>query len=118
MFKNLLTTVLAGLLASMTVVGCGKKAVGGTAAFSQATPEIKQIWDKAAADDKANDYVAAVTGYRSLMAQRANLTEDQLAAVNTAALAINQRLNAAANTGDAAAKEASLKLGAMQMQQR
>jgi len=94
--------------------GCAKKTAANQEAFSNAAPEIKQIWDKAVADDKANDYVAAVTGYRSLMAQRASLSAEQLAAVNAAALAINQRLYAAANRGDAAAKAASLKLVGMQ----
>ncbi len=116
MIKNLLMTMCVGLLACGIFFGCAKKSAEGSQAFGHAAPEIKQVWDKAVADDKANDYVAAVTGYHSLLVQRTNLTVDQLAAVNGAALAINQRLYAAVNSGDDAAKDASTKLAKMQNQ--
>jgi hypothetical protein len=116
MIKNFLMAMCAGLLACGIFLGCARKSAEGSQAFGHAAPEIKQVWDKAVADDKANDYVAAVTGYHSLLVLRANLTADQLTAVNDAALAINQRLYTAANSGDAAAKAASMKLAGMQNQ--
>ena len=96
------------------LAGCGKKAGPDGQVFQKASPEIKELWAKAVADDQANNYVASVTEYRSLMAQRDKLTEEQLEAVNAAALAINQRLYAAANDGDAAAQAASLKLASLE----
>jgi hypothetical protein len=96
------------------LAGCGKKAGSDGQVFQKASPEIKELWAKAVADDQANNYVASVTEYRSLMAQRDKLTEEQLEAVNAAALAINQRLYAAANNGDAAAQAASLKLASLE----
>jgi len=104
------------IAAGLMVAGCQKKAAADNQAFNSAPPEIKQVWDKAVADDKANDYVAAVTGYHELMAKKSGLTPSQLDALNAAALAINQRLYTAANAGDAAAKEASMKLAGMQNQ--
>ena len=112
--KSYMWTVGLLVLVSGLFVGCSKTAPESSQVFSSATPEVKQTWDKAVAEDKANDYVAAITDYRSLMAQRASLSTGQLEAVNAAALAINQRLYAAANNGDPAAKAASLKLAAMQ----
>ena len=86
-----------------------RAASANQAASAEAAPEIKeQPWDKKGmvADDQANDYVAALTGYHKLMAKKDSLTPEQSEAVNNAALAINQRLYAAANSGDPAAKEA------------
>lgn len=94
--------------------GCHKKADSGSGAFNSAPPEIKSVWDQAVADDRANNYVAAITGYHTIMERKTGLTDEQITALNAAALAINQRLYAAANSGDAAAKDASLKLAAMQ----
>lgn len=70
----------------------------------------ESFWDEAVADDATNNYLAATAGYHTLMEQRAGLTDEQITAVNAAALALNQRLYAAANSGDAAAKDASSKL--------
>ena len=95
--------------------GCGKKSAAGSQAFAKAAPEIKEVWEKAIAADQANDYLTAITNYQSLMVKKSTLTDPQVEALNSAALAINQRLYAAANNGDAAAKEASAKLVKMQM---
>jgi hypothetical protein len=116
MIKNYVAAVCFLLLVSGVFLGCTKKSAAGNQAFAKAAPEIKTVWDQAVADDQTNNYVAAITGYHNLMTQKARLTDEQIAAVNAAALAINQRLYAAANNGDAAAKEASLKLAAMQNQ--
>lgn len=104
------------LLAGVTFSGCAKKPATGSRAFATAPPEIREIWDNAVAADQTNGYVAAITGYHDLMTQKASLTDEQITAVKAAALAINQRLYAAANSGDAAAKDASLKLAGMQNQ--
>ncbi len=107
-FSVILT--LCGLMA-----GCGKNVANGNQVFVQAAPELKQAWDQAVNADKTNDYVAAVTGYRSLMKQGNTLTADQVDAVNAAALAINQRMYAAGQNGDEAAKQALQKFSQMQM---
>ena len=114
MMKKYVAAVAVLLLAGGVFFGCAKKAASGSQAFAKASPEIQQLWNNAAAADQTNAYVAAVTGYHSLMAQKAQLTDEQITALNAAALAINQRLYAAANHGDAAAKEASLTLAGMQ----
>lgn len=116
MIKNHLALAGALLLAGAVFFGCAKKTASGSQAFANASPEIKAIWDNAVAADQTNGYVAAVTGYHDLMLRKAGLSDDQITAVNAAALAINQRLYAAANSGDAAAKDASLKLATMQNQ--
>ena len=110
MFKKYFVTACLLALAVGFGGGCSRKAGTGSSTFNQAAPEIKQIWDQAVAADKANDYFNAITGYHSLMVQKEKLTETQVEALNAAALAINQRMYAAANNGDAAAKEASDKL--------
>jgi hypothetical protein len=102
------------LLASLGYVGCARKAASGSRAFAQAPAEIQQLWNEALAADQTNGYVAAVTGYHRLMAQKAQLTDEQITALNAAALAINQRLYAAANSGDTAAQAASATLAGMQ----
>ena len=116
MIRNYTWMVCLLLLGCGVVAGCSPKAPESSQAFSHAAPAIKQTWDKAVAEDKANDYVAAITDYHRLMAQRSSLSAGQLEVVNAAALAINQRLYAAANNGDAAARAASLKLAGMQNQ--
>lgn len=114
MITKYLMAFMISLVTCALLAGCHKKAGSDGQVFQKASSEIKAIWDKAVADDQANNYVASVTEYRSLMAQRDKLTEEQLEAVNAAALAINQRLYAAANNGDATAKAASLKLASME----
>lgn len=108
---SIIVLAIAGVFA-----GCAKKSSGGNQAFAKATPEIKAIWDQAEVADKANDYVTAITNYRILMAQREKLTPQQSEALDAASLAIKQRLSAAANSGDAVAKEASMKLVGAQYQ--
>ncbi len=110
MRRNVAACVIGLLAGWLTVVGCSPRKGNDSQAFQKAAPEIKAVWEKAVVEDEANDYVAATTDYRSLMAQKSSLTEEQLAAVNTAALALNQRLYAAANAGDAAAQAAQARL--------
>jgi hypothetical protein len=116
MIKKHLMVVAVLLLAGGAFFGCAKKAAIGSQVFTQAPSEIREIWDNAVAADQTNGYVAAITGYHSLMAQKDRLTDEQITTLNAAALAINQRMYAAANSGDPAAKEASLTLAGMQSQ--
>ena len=110
MIKKFLVATVLLVLAGLGVIGCSRKSAAGASAFDQAAPEIKQAWEQAVAADKANDYFAAVTGFHTIMVKRDKLTEAQIEAVNDACLAVNQRMMAAANNGDAAAKAASDKL--------
>jgi hypothetical protein len=115
MIKKFYLTVSMLLVACGIMAGCAKKTESSNPAFANAAPEIKAIWDQAVAADKTNDYVAASTGYRSLIAQKDKLSGEQIEAIQDASLAMNQRLTAAANSGDAAAKAAAAKLAGMQM---
>ena len=108
------SVAIAGLILG-GLAGCSPKTENHNQLFEKAAPEIKAVWDQAIAADRANDYVAASTGYRNLLAQKASLSADQITAVQEASLAMNQRLNAAANGGDAAAKAAAAKLAGLQM---
>jgi hypothetical protein len=67
------------------------------AAFKDATPEMKLEWEKGLKADKANDYLAASTNFRSLLSQ--NITPDQLVALQTALGGLNERMNNAAAKG-------------------
>lgn len=116
MNKKYIPAVCFLLFVAWAFSGCAKKAATGNRAFATAPPEIREIWDNAVAADQTNGYVVAITGYHDLMTRKASLTDEQITVVKAAALAINQRLYAAANGGDAAAKDASLKLAGMQNQ--
>jgi hypothetical protein len=63
--------------------------------------------------DKANDYVAAVTGYKAILLQRDKLSEEQVKATQAASSSLYQRLVDAASKGDAAARQAVATLGVM-----
>jgi hypothetical protein len=114
MKKNFVAVFCFLLLAGGLFCGCSKKTAVGSQVFEQASPDVKVAWDKAVTADKSNDYVAAITGYHSLMAQKASLSPQQNEVVNAASLAINQRMYAAANNGDEAAKTASAQLVQLQ----
>lgn len=105
---NPLRNLLFVLAACLGLVGCGDHGFTLTkeerAAFKDATPEIKQLWEDGLKADKANDYATAGKNYRALLVK--GITPDQLAAVQTALGGLNYRLNDAAAKGDAAAKQA------------
>jgi hypothetical protein len=100
-----------GLMVSSLLLftGCGGDTVKVTGAnleaFKSAPPEIKQKWEKALEDDKANHYAAAGKAYFELL-RAPNLTAEQLQAVQNAAAALNQKMYDAADKGDAAAQKA------------
>ena len=93
------------LAVGIALAGCGRSKAGA-GSFNSAPPEITADWNKAAAADQTNDYVAAVIGYKQLQLQRDQLSPDQLKAVEEASLKLFQRLGDAANKGDAAAQQA------------
>ena len=94
---------LAGCMAAGLLFAACSSSIDQTA-FKGAAPEIKQVWDKAVTADKANNYVVANTNYVSLLSQP--VSPEQLAAVQTALGALNERMNVAAAKGDAAASKA------------
>ena len=99
------------LAAGIVLVGCGKGGSGsGASSFNGAAPEIKAAWDKAVADDKANDYVPAVLGYKMILAQRDQLSPGQAKAADEASGKLFQRMVDASTKGDPAAREALLQL--------
>ena len=107
------------LLVAVTLAGCGKGgAASGAKAFDEAPPEMKGLWAQAVAADQADEYVAAVNGYRRVLAQRDRLTGEQVQAAEEAAGKLNQRLVNASLAGDAKARQALDVLGAMDRGQR
>jgi hypothetical protein len=93
--------------------GCDQRSVN-KAAFASAEPEIKQTWDKALADSKANDYLGANTNLVVLLGRP--ISADQMVEVQNALAALNDRMYAAAAKGDASAQKAVEALKAMQSQ--
>lgn len=95
-------------LATLLFNGCGDNGFSlskkDLAAFKDAKPELKQLWEAGLKADRANDYVAAGNNFRALMTNE--ITADQLVAVQTALGGLNIRLNEAAAKGDAAAQQA------------
>jgi len=99
--KKKLLTIVCLTAAALLFAGCGGP---DKSAFNNAAPEVKQVWNQAIAADQANDYVAANTNYTALLSR--DVSSEQLAAVQSALRALNQRMQAAATKGDAAAQKA------------
>jgi len=102
--------VIPLLLTALALSGCHRQASskvspGEQAAFNQAVPEIKELWDKALEADKANDYFAAESFLYKLLGQ-ASLTPEQRSAAEKESTDVKRRLDAAAEKGDPAAKAA------------
>lgn len=99
------TTLLAMV---MLASGCGdhppKLSSEEGKAFESAPPEVKQVWDKALAADKSNDYVAAQIALDSL--SQMTLNDLQKKALSTERDAFGQRLMRAVNKNDPAAIQA------------
>jgi len=92
----------------LLLIGCSDKAYSlskkDLAAFKDASPEIKQAWEQGLKADKADDYLAASTNYRSILIKE--ITPEQLVSVQTALGGLNIRMNEAAAKGNAAAQKA------------
>lgn len=105
------------LLAVLLTAGCGRKTAGTDAGvFDQAAPELKSTWENAVAADKTNDYYTAATGYNQLVAKETELTPRQFDTVLAASRDLMQRMVAAGDKGDVAARQALAKLMADQRQ--
>lgn len=108
--KFAISTALAGCLAvvSLLAAGCGDHAPQLTSeqskSFDSAPPEVKQVWDKAIAADKANDYETAGALLDSLL--KMNLTDQQKQALNAERNAFSERLMKAVDKNDPAAIKA------------
>lgn len=106
--KKKLITLASTAAASLFLAGCGDAAPKMSAAeksvFEKSTPEIRQIFEKAQAADKANNYLSACTNYFELLHQ--NLNMDQAMAMQTAMVSLKQRIFDAADKGEAGAKTA------------
>src|SRR5258707_13756507 len=91
------------LLAAFQLAGCGRgsatRAAASSKAFDKASPEIKAQWDKVAGAVSSNDYATAILTCRKLLGPP-GLTGEQIAAVNDAMTAENNRMTAAAEKGD------------------
>ena len=103
-----LITLVGAVAVSILVAGCGndapKMSSSEKALLENATPEIKQLFEKALAADNASDYPSACTNYYALLRQ--NLTMDQAMAMQTALKSLKLRMLEAAAKGDAGAKTA------------
>lgn len=106
--KRTLTRAFYLLSACGLLGGCGNNdfrlSAKDKAAFKDATPEMKQEWEKGLKADQANDYVTASTSFRSLLSQKIN--PEQLVAVQTALGGLNERMNDAAASGEVSAQKA------------
>jgi hypothetical protein len=110
--ESLTMRVYLGLLVSavlvLIVAGCGGKSSAPTAndlkAFDTASPDVKQMWQKALEADKSNDYAAAQTLLYALL--RTEPTAEQREAVSHRLTAVTQRFNDALDKDDPAAKAA------------
>ena len=103
-----LCALALGVAAALTWGGCGQNPVKLSSqdklAFQQASPEIQQVWQRALAADKANDYLNAQTLLNSLGDMELN--EGQKQALGKEREAFNQRLWQAAEKNDPAAVKA------------
>jgi len=111
--KKPLMTLGCLTAAALLFAACG----GGPdkSAFTNAAPEVKQVWSVAVAADQANDYLAANTNYVSLLSRP--ISPDQLVAVQSALRALNERMRNAVAKGDAAAQKAVEELKKLQASQ-
>ncbi len=101
--------LLAVLSAPLLVGGCGPKAgpplsARDQHAFDQASPDLRQNWDRVLEADRTNGYVFAQNLLYRLSQQP--LPPEQKDAVSNRLAAINKRMYAAAEKGDAAALNA------------
>src|SRR4051794_6792262 len=96
------------LAAVLLLCGCGdnthKLSSSDLAAFANAAPEIKQLWERGLTASKARDYLGAQTNFASLLSGQ--ITAEQLAALQLALGDLNQRMHEAAAKGDASAQKA------------
>ena len=99
-----------GLVACIfLLVGCGQKggpgpSNAGTAAFDNASQELKQTWNLALEASRTNDYVKAQTLLFGMLRQQP--TPEQTTAIQNEIALSRQHLEAAVQQGDPAAQAA------------
>lgn len=105
--------IISFLLCGLFITGCG---FGGSPnpqrlaskydkAFGSADAEAKGMWDGAKSAMQTNGYVAALQNLESLIAYT-NVSPEQVTAARETVNAVSDKMYAAANKGDAAAKDA------------
>ena len=109
-----------GLLVAtgIALLGCGKGVSGAGGGFDKAPPEIKAAWEKAVAADKTNDYVTAIVEYKTILQQQDTLPRELVKAAEEASGKVLQRVVAASQKGDPAARDAIAALGTMDRSRR
>jgi hypothetical protein len=105
--KNVIGAVLA--LTVFCLAGCGSKSASSLGSsnaklFAAAPASVKSQWDAASAAIATNGYTPAIVALKNL--QQQSLSPEQLKAVNDTVTAVSDQMYAAANKGDAAAKQA------------
>jgi len=107
--KRTLLFLACAWLALGLLFGCSKanqqKVASQAKAFDSAGPDVKTNWDLIVTATAANDYAPAIIGCRNLQ-RRTDLTDEQRAAVNDTVTALNAKMSAAAQKGDAKALKA------------
>ena len=95
-----------GVAAMLAWGGCGQSSLSSAdkQAFEQASPEIKQVWQRALAADKADDYTNAISLFDNLTEMQLN--EAQKQALYKQREAFSQRLWKAAEKNNPAAVQA------------
>lgn len=100
--------MFAGLAAAgIMVAGCDSSTTVSSqdiSLFKNSTPEIQQLFATARAADQQNNYLSACTNYQALMGQK--LSVDQSMAMQTVMKSLMERIYAAADKGNAGAKDA------------
>ena len=110
--QSMISTVAVPLallvLGLFAFTGCGERAPQLNSdqrkAFDSASPEVKQLWEKALAADQTNDYVNAAATLDGL--KKLTLTDAQSQALDAERIAFGHRLMQAAEKNDPAAIQA------------
>lgn len=106
-----LSLSLLGSAAAVALLlgGCSKNAASlgasNASLFASAPAPVKASWDKATAAIATNGYATAIIALKALQEQP-GLSAEQLKAVNDTVNAVSDQMYAAANKGDANAKQA------------
>jgi hypothetical protein len=107
--KTVLRLAFFPIMALILLAGCGGSKTGNLSAkeevaFDNASPELKQAWEKALESGKTNDYAPALTQLDSL--SRQSLSPEQRQALQKEIATLSQRLYDAVGKGDPSAQKA------------
>jgi hypothetical protein len=96
--------------------GCGKKNTAPVlvpidpAAFNNAAPQIKQMWEKSIAEASSNEFGSAIMTLR-LMSREVDYPADRWQVVRNATLSYEDQLRKKAAAGDESARKEMEKIG-------